>query len=124
MGLKETIEAAVSAGFTALDNLVESVTYQAYQATSAYDPTTGTYTRKETSYTVPGVFLDYKKQDIDGEVIKPHDQRFLFRQASLAVIPGLQDRLVRASGKTWEIISVGEDPAHVTWELQVRGTNG
>lgn len=124
MGLKETIAGAVSAGFTALGNLKEDVTYNVFQTTSSYDPDTGTAVRKETSYTVPGLFLEYKKQDIDGVQIKAHDQKFLFQQKDLAVTPTLQDRIVRASGATWEVISVSQDPANVTWEVQVRTTNG
>lgn len=124
MGLKETIDAALSAGFTALDNLVEKPTYLANQATSAYDPTTGTYTRNEASYTLPGLFLEYSRKDIDGTQIKPHDQRFLCQQSALAVTPTLQDRILRSDGKYWEIISISEDPAHATWDFQIRGTNG
>jgi len=124
MGLKETIAGAVSAGFTALGNLVESVTYKAQGATSAYDVTSGTYLRSETLLTASGLFLEYQKREVDGEQIKPHDQRFLIQQASLTVTPTLQDRILRADGKHWEVIAVKQDPAHVTWELQVRALNG
>ena len=124
MGLKETIAGAVKSGFSALGNLAESVSYLAYSASSTYNPTTGTETRSETSYSVSGLFLEYSKRDIDGQQIKPHDQKFLFQQASLAVRPTLQDRLLRTDGKYWEVISVSEDPAHATWELQMRGLNG
>jgi len=124
MGLKETIAGAVRSGFTALGNLTESVTYKAYQTTSVYDVTLGTYTRVETSYTLSGVFLEYTKKDIDGEQIKPHDQKFLFQQADLEVRPSLQDRIVRDSGAIWEVVWVKEDPAHATWELQLRARNG
>ena len=124
MGLKETILGAVKAGFGALGNLKESVTYKSFAASSTYDPATGTVTRVETSYTLSGLFLEYAKRDIDGEQIKPHDQKFLFQQADLSVTPTLQDRITRATGANWEIVGVSEDPAHATWEVQVRATNG
>lgn len=123
MGLKETIHAAIASGFTALGNLKEDVTYKSQRA-STYVPSTGVFTRVETAYTVSGVFLAYGKRDIDGTQIKPHDQKFLFRQAALAVVPALTDRLVRSTGAVWDVIMVSEDPAHATWELQIRGTNG
>lgn len=124
MGLKATIAAAVSAGFKALDDLPEIVTYLARSASSTYDPTTGTSTRNEAPYTLGGLFLEYSKREIDGEQVKPHDQKFLFQQADLAVRPTLSDRILRADGKYWEVLAVNEDPAHATWDLQIRGTNG
>ena len=124
MGLKSTIESAVKAGFAALGDIVETVTYKSYASTSSYNPDTGTVTRTETSLTVGVVFMEYNKRDIDGVQIQAHDQRVLIRQAALSVTPSLNDRIVRSTGKIWEIISVGEDPAHATWDLQVRSTNG
>ena len=124
MGLRETVQQAVLSGFTALGNLLESVTYKS-QGTVGYTPTTtGVVTRPETDYTITGLFYEYKKQEIDGEQIKPHDMRFLCLQSVLAVTPKITDRIVRSTGKAWEVISVKEDPAHATWELQMRSTNG
>jgi len=124
MGLRDTIIGAVAKAFSSLGDVVEDATYLASTASSTYDPTTGLSVRSETSYGLPGVFLDYRKQEIDGAQIKPHDQHCLFQQASLAVKPTLQDRILRSDGKYWEIISVSEDPAHATWDVQIRGTNG
>jgi hypothetical protein len=124
VGLKSTIAAAVKAGFTALDDVPELVTYFARSATSSYDPATGISTRVETSYLASGIFLSYQKREVDGQQIKPHDQKFLMRQEALAVRPTLSDRLLRSDGKYWEVLSVSEDPAHATWSMQIRGTNG
>jgi len=124
MGLKATIEAAVKAGFAALDDIPEAVTYRSYASASTYDPSTGTVTRTETSLTVLVIFMEYNKRDIDGVQIQAHDQKALIRQAALSVTPSLNDRIERSTGKLWEVISISEDPAHVTWELQVRSTNG
>jgi hypothetical protein len=124
MGLRETIIAGIKTGMSALGNVKETVTYKAYQTTSSYDPTTGAVTRTETSYTVEGIFLDYKKREIDNANVFVRDQKFLFLQSELAVTPSLQDRLTRSGGKSWEVIWVEQDPATATWELQVRAISG
>lgn len=124
MGLRETIAAGIASGFQALGNVVESVSYLAYSASSSYSPTTGLVTRVETTQAIAGIFYDYTKREIDGSVIKPHDQKFICQQASFTTTPALQDRLTRSDGKSWEVLYVGQDPAYATWILQVRGTNG
>lgn len=124
MGLREAIASAVKSGFTALGNVKETVTYKTYQSTSSYDTTTGTVTRTETSTTLSGVFMSYTKREIDNAAVAPHDQKFLCQQADLATTPTLEDRLVRSNGTSWEVVWVKEDPAHVTWELQVRAISG
>lgn len=123
MGLKETIASAVSAGFTALGNLIETVTYKA-QGVSLYDTSTGTFTRVETSFSVSGIFVEYEKKEIDGAIVKVYDQKFLFQQALLTVKPKITDRLLRTDGRHWEVMAVAEDPAHATWELQMRAQHG
>lgn len=124
MGLKETIAAGIASGFQALGNVIETVSYLVYSATSSYSPTTGLVTRVESTLTVGGIFYDYSKREIDGIQVKPHDQKFICQQASLSVAPTLQDRLTRTDGKSWEVLQVSQDPAHATWILHVRGTNG
>lgn len=121
--MRALIARAVGAGMTALGDIKESITYKSYSASSSYDADSGTVTRTETSTTLSGVFMDYTNREIDGEVIRPRDQKFLFRQALLAVAPTLNDRIVR-SGKTWEVFGVEQDPAAATWTLQVRSING
>lgn len=124
MGLKETVQAGVRKGFASLGNLGEAVTYLATDASGVYDPDANTLTRKETATALSGIFLQYSKQEIDGQQIKPHDEQFLFLQSSLATRPTLQDRIRTIGGTYWEVVSVRQDPAQATWSLQVRGTNG
>ena len=123
MGLRETIQKAVQSGFKALGNLKETVTYK-YQGVSTYNTTTGTFTRIETSFSIEGVFMEFKKEEIDGVTVKPNDQKFLFEQRVLSVNPRVTDRLLRSDDIHWEVMRVKEDPAHATWELQVRTQNG
>lgn len=123
MGLRETILTGINAGFKALGNLKETVTYK-YQGAGIYNTTTGTFTRVETSFSVEGIFLDYAKEEIDGATIKPNDQKFLFEQVQLSVAPRVTDRLLRSDDVHWEVMAIKQDPAHATWELQVRTQNG
>lgn len=123
MGLREVVQAGILAGMSAIGNLKETVTYKV-NGTPVYNATTGASTRVETSYTVDGLFYEYSKREIDGATVRPHDMKFIFHQNELAATPTLQDRLVRSTGKIWEVISVDEDPAHATWILQIRSGNG
>lgn len=123
MGLKATIAKGVRAGFAALGDVKEDVTYKV-QGVGIYNTTTGSWTRVETSFTVSGVVMEYKKEEIDGVVIKPNDMQFLFLQESLSTKPKVNDRLLRADGKHWEVMAMTEDPAHVIWILNIRTQNG
>lgn len=124
MALKGTIAKAVASAFKALSDVKEDVTYWSHQGSSSYDPQTGTYTRAEVDYEFAGVFQGYDAAEVDGELIKSTDQKFLFQQASLPVKPSLLDRVSRADGTQWQIQNIRQDPASVTWELQLRGRRG
>jgi hypothetical protein len=120
MGLKETIAAGVQTGLRAAGNVRRTVTYKAQSADPSYAPATGTVTRPETSYTVQGVLYGYRREDIDGVLIRPFDQQFLLNQSELPVTPKVTERLVLDDGTSWEILRVEQDPAQATWTLQIR----
>ena len=124
MGLRETIIAGVTTGLNALGNVKETVTYKSYQTSSSYNATTGAVTRTETSYTVEGIFDGYKKREVDNLNVLPHDMKFIMLQSEMAATPTTQDRLVRSTGKSWEVVWVEQDPVSATWTLQVRAING
>jgi len=123
MGLKLLISNAVAKAFTALDDIPRPLTYVA-TGDSVYVPSTGTYTPNETEYAIVGVLGSYTAMEVDGQQIKAFDRRLLIRQAALPITPTLNDRVEVEDGTSWQVIDVGEDPAEVTWDLHLRGTNG
>lgn len=69
-----------------------------------------------------GVFLDYNRKEIDGEVIKQGDQKVLVPAQDLAIVPQVDDVLLRGS-EIWSIINVNElnpNGQRILYTLQVR----
>jgi hypothetical protein len=120
MGLKETIAAGVQTGLRAAGNVRRTVTYKAQSADPSYAPGTGTVTRPETNHTVQGLLYGYRRDEIDGVLIRPFDQQFVLLQADLPVTPKVTERLVLDDGTSWEVVRVEQDPAQVVWILQIR----
>lgn len=118
MGLKETIQQAVKSGLAGLDNLQGTVTYRA-AGTPSYNATTGASTLTMTDYTVPATFARYRKEDIDGDAIRPEDQKCLIGATHLAVTPTLNDTIVNGA-TTWVVQGAQIDPAGALWVIQVR----
>ena len=120
MGLRETIQNAVQSGMNAMGNIQESVTYTAVSET-AYNTTTGAMTvTKQTYAAVKAVFDQYSRKEMDGDAIRPEDQKVLIAKKNLTPIPGLNDTITRADATVWSVISVQTDPVNAHWQLQVR----
>ena len=123
MGLKALIADAVAKAFVALDDIPRPMTYVA-TTESTYDPATGVYTPNESSYVILGILDMFETREVDGQQIKAFDRKLLIRQAALPIMPTLNDRVEVEDGSQWQVLGVNEDPAEVTWELHLRGTNG
>lgn len=119
MGLKEIVQNAALSAFNSIGNLKETVTYKA-RTSSGYTPGSGP-TGGTSSYTVTkAVFIDYKSNEIDGEVIRANDRRLLILASDLAVTPKTDDWVERTGGEIWVIKNIGIDPAQAVWDLQTR----
>lgn len=120
MGLRETIQNAIQSGMNAMGNIQESVTYTAVSET-AYNTATGAMTVTKQTYTaVKAVFDQYSRKEMDGDAIRPEDQKVLIAKKNLTPIPGLNDTITRADATVWSVISVQTDPVNAHWQLQVR----
>jgi hypothetical protein len=120
MGLKETIAAGIKTGLQATGNVRRTVTYKAQSADPSYAPAFGTVTRPETNHTVQGLLYGYRRDEIDGVLIRPFDQQFVLLQADLPLTPKVTERLVLDDGTSWEVVRVEQDPAQAVWMLQIR----
>lgn len=88
-----------------------------------YDPATGTVSGdSETDYTVTGLLLGYKDQDIDGSRILANDRKCILAASGMSVVPTSGD-ILTASSVDYSVIAVktyevnGTDFAYV---LQIR----
>lgn len=120
MSLGDIIRQAVQDGIVALDDLVPPCIYTSVVDPS-YDAATGTITKPSAAYAeIPILFTSYERNEIDGEAIRPEDQKAIVAQLALPPAPTLNDTITRADGTVWTVLSVGQDPARATWVLQVR----
>lgn len=119
MGLRETIQNAIKSGMNAMGNIQETVTYTSVSTTS-YNTTTGAITTTKTTTTVAVVFDSYSRREMDGDTIRPEDQKVLVAKGNLTPIPGLNDTITRSDGTVWSVLSVETDPVNAHWQLQVR----
>lgn len=118
MSLRALVQDAVVAGYSALGDIPESVTYST-KAQTVFSPTTGQVTRPSSSYGVSMFFAQYNKREIDGEMIKPEDMKGLLPSKDLGFSPQIGDTINR-NGNVFSIIRMGIDPAQSLYILQLR----
>ena len=118
MGLKETVAAAATAIFNGIGNIASTYTYL-QDPTGSYDPATGAVTAGGTSYSISAVRYEYEAREVDGISVLATDARLLFLQSAAGFTPKIGDE-VTVGSKQWKVINVIEDPANVTWDLQIR----
>ena len=120
MGLESTITGAVADAFTALGDLVVSMTYLD-RGTRTYDTATGAVSRTDTSGTFSGFVGDYHDREI-GELIQAGDRKITVKAAGLGFEPTPNDQIT-FNGETWDIVRVKSTYAGdsvVIYQIQVR----
>lgn len=120
MSLRDAIQQAVQTGMIALDDLVARATYTSV-STPSYNATTGAIAAASTALPgVPIVFTSYDTREIDGETIRPEDQKAIIATLDLAATPTKNDTITKADGTVWSVVDIKTDPAGAAWVLQVR----
>lgn len=118
MSFRSLIQSVSKTGFNAAGDIPVAATYERH-ALGNYDPAIGELARITSVYAVDAFIFGYKAIEIDGEAVKPNDQRALIRQAQLPVQPETTDTLI-IHGLEWGIVGISQDPAGATWEFQLR----
>lgn len=118
MSLRALVQDAVASAYTALGDIPESVTY-ASKPTASYNPTTGATTLNATNYSVSMVFVKYRREEIDGEQIRPEDTKGLLPSKDLGFSPGLNDTITR-NGQILAVTRMALDPTASLYILQLR----
>ena len=67
------------------------------------------------NYSGRGVFGSYSEFEVDGEAIKANDVKLTALQDEVTDIPKLDDLI-----NGYQVVAVQQDPASVTWTLQLR----
>jgi len=89
------------------------------QVGAAYSPTTGKLSAGTTStYTVRGVFINYRDENVDGTVIRMGDRRLLVRAQGAGTTPQIGDRV---SGlELVDVRTIAPNGVAVAWSCQAR----
>lgn len=86
-----------------------------------YDPETGTRTRPpDVNYEGRGIFDNYSDFEIQATQIDITDVKLTCLQAEVTSAPIVDDVII-AEGISRRVQNVGQDPAHATWVIQLRG---
>ena len=67
------------------------------------------------NYSGRGVFGSYSEFEVDGEAIKANDVKLTALQSEVTTRPQLDDVI-----NGYQVVAVNQDPASVTWNLQLR----
>lgn len=119
MGLRDELQADIAEALNSdLADAVDTFTCTRKKLTGS-NPATGEDTYTEINYSGRGVrgnYLEQRNLPID---YKSSDIRFLGLQNELTETPLIGDKLIFSDGG-YSIISIQQDPAKVTWVLQIR----
>lgn len=115
MGLRDELTADLAEAFDG--DLADAVTefVAEHPGPADYDPATGTMTPTMTAYSGRGVFGSYRLDQIDGTLILATDQELTALQAEVTRPPAVGDTIAGMS-----VVRVEQDPAGVTWAVQLR----
>ena len=120
MGLKRaTLAKAVNSAFKALGDIPVSAVLR--RSTSTYDTATGINTVSTSDTTIyKAIFTKFEKFEVDKVVVLATDVKLIFQQSEVSIVPSTAIDTIIWNSKTYNILRVGEDPAAVTYILQLR----
>lgn len=118
------IQKAIQRGLKALRTTsmgIQQLCQYTSATTTTYSATAGTFTQTTAELEdVPVVMTQYEIREIDGEAIRPEDQKALIAVLDLSVEPTINDWIELADSTRWTVVQTKRDPARGMWVLQVR----
>ena len=120
MGLRDEITADIKDAFdTDLADAVQPFTGSrtVQGEPSIEDILTNTVGSNSTTinYSGRGVFSSYRDIEVDNDSIKMNDVKLIVLQSEVTTRPQLDDVI-----NGYQVVAVNQDPASVTWNLQLR----
>jgi hypothetical protein len=89
------------------------------QVGGTYNPATGTLSGgTPTNYTVRGVFINYRDENVDGSVIRMGDRRLLVSPQGSTTVPAIGD--VVGGMKLVDVRSYAPNDVAIAWACQAR----
>lgn len=89
------------------------------QTGAVYTPSTGALsTGTSTTYTIRGVFVSYRDENIDGTVIRSGDRRLLVRSQGAPTAPQIGDRV--GGLELIDVRTLAPNGVAVAWACQAR----
>lgn len=124
MSLKGAIRNATKMAMRAQKSVRELIAYSARADEEAYDAETDESTPDDAQLpSIPAIFSSYEEKEIDGETIRPMDERCTIETRHLGTIdPVENDFITRTGAKAgqWEIMNVKKPTGSAIVILQVR----
>ena len=133
MSLLTTLQHHTRLAYRALNGVLQPGVW-VQQGAGVYDPETGEVVFPEPVRVAVSVLVSsYPREEVDGVRILATDKRLCVYQAlptdtpaltpqmplGLPLEPSVQDA-IELDGKTWHIVSLDEDAARLTWQVQGR----
>ena len=125
MGLRDAIQKAVAAGFNAMGDLPETISFD-HIVTSEYDTSAGAASTIEERYFVSGVFSRFKFMETPyppASIDVRTDMKFMFPRKDITFTPTTRDalkRLENGATVTYEVRDVQTDPVEAAYTLTIR----
>lgn len=117
MGLRDTITNAVSAAFTAVDDLTQTITYN-YPGTVVYNPTTGLNTTSSTTVSVKAIFVARPYRYGTDSKVENNSPQILIKASDFTSQLSLNGTFT-VSGSRYDIVSWSTDPAQALYTIDV-----
>lgn len=121
MGLRDEIQADIAEAFNEdLADAVTTFTCTKLIYSEEFDFATQTYPIiGEKTYSGRGVFGSYERDLVKPANYQVEDVKAIVLQNEVNAVPQIDDVWL-TSGGTFKVLSVGKDPASVSWRVQLR----
>lgn len=121
MGLKSTINSAISSAFAAVGDLKDSITYRRITLGN-YEVDVMEQSLTPTDEVIQVVITDYKSAEVDGDRIMSYDRKVLINADDVSYRPNVRDKIYH-DGQWHNIISpIRSIPGSGIYLLQIRAT--
>jgi hypothetical protein len=118
MGLGETIQAAVSSAFSAIDDLLVAAVYLE-RISENYSAETGVPTISSKTHRIRVVRAKFSVYEITAYAVHPTDLKILINANGLGFTPKPADTVTIATS-VYDVVSASQDPAGALWTLHLR----
>jgi len=90
------------------------------ETTTGIDPAAGTKTKTTSTFTGYGAAFDYKRTEIDGELIQKGDIRFLMEATTVIPVPGNTTVIDSITYRVMAVKITSPAGINVVYEVQLR----